>query len=67
MFEKLKREWKTFALAIVTIALGTWEAAVAVGYDLTPLMPEAWRPFAPPLIGVLFLALRQWKNYESNK
>jgi hypothetical protein len=67
MLEKLKREWKTFALAVVTIAVGTWEAAVTLGYDLTPLIPETWRPYAPPLIGVTFLALRKWKDYESNK
>jgi hypothetical protein len=67
MLAKLQREWKTFALAVATIAIGTWEAAITMGYDLTPLVPEEWRPFAPPVIGISFLALRQWKNYESNK
>lgn len=62
MWDKLKREWKTFAFAVVTVAIGTWEAAVASGYDLTPLIPEKYRPYAVPLIGISFLALRQWRD-----
>lgn len=67
MYEKLKREWKTFALSLATIALGTWESARAVGYDLTPLLPEQYRPYAIPLIGIAFLALRQWKDQETRR
>ena len=66
-FQKLRREWKTFALAVATIALGTWEATRALGYDLTPLLPEQWRPLALPVVGVSFLALRQWKDYTEKK
>lgn len=70
MWDKLKREWKTFAFALLTIMVGTYEAAVTAGYDLAPLIPENWRPYAVPLIGVTFLALRQWRdkvNSEPNK
>ena len=70
MWDKLKREWKTLAFALLTIAVGTYEAAVAAGYDLTPLLPDHWKPFAVPIIGITFLVLRQWRdkvNRESNK
>lgn len=67
MIQKLKREWKTFSLAVVTIAVGTWEAAVMSGYDLTPLVPEKWRPFAVPGVGLAFLILRQWRDYTNKK
>lgn len=63
VFTKLRREWKTFFLAVATIAVGTWEAAVASGYDLTPLIPEKYRPFAIPGVGLAFLILRQWRDY----
>lgn len=64
---KLRNEWKTFALAIVTIAVGTWEAAIMSGYDLTPLIPERWRPYAVPGVGLAFLILRQWRDYTTKK
>lgn len=67
MINKLKREWKTFTLALTTIAVGTWEAAVMSGYDLTPLVPEKWRPFAVPGVGLAFLILRQWRDYNQPK
>lgn len=62
MIQKLLHEWKTFTLAVITTLVGTWEAAREAGYDLTPLVPEKYRPYAIPGIGVLFLLLRQWKN-----
>lgn len=62
MFEKLKREWKTFSFALLTIAVGTWEAAREMGYDLTPLVPEKYRPYALPVVGITFLILRQWRD-----
>jgi len=65
MWEKLKREWKTFSLAVVTILIGTWEAASTAGYDISPLIPEKYRAYAIPVIGILFLALRQWRDYKA--
>jgi ABC-type arginine transport system permease subunit len=67
MIDKLKREWKTFSLAVIAIAIGTWEAAIASGYDLTPLVPEKWRPYALPGVGLFFLILRQWRDYNRPK
>lgn len=60
--QKLRHEWKTFFLSISTFAVGVWEAARADGYDLTPLIPEKYKPFAIPGVGLAFLLLRQWKN-----
>lgn len=67
MLAKLKREWKTFTLAVVAIAVGTWEAAVMSGYDLTPLIPEQYRKYAIPGIGLFFLILRQWRDYNKKE
>lgn len=61
VFEKLKHEWKTFALAVAVSAGGLYDAAVKAGYDLTPLVPEKYRSYIVPIVGIAFLALRQWK------
>lgn len=66
MIEKLKREWKTFGFALVTIAIGVWESAREMGYDLTPLIPEKYRAYAIPGIGLAFLILRQWRDLTKN-
>jgi hypothetical protein len=67
MLDKLKREWKTFSFAIMTIGVGVWEAARDSGYDLTPLIPEKYRPYAIPGIGLMFLILRQWRDYKKDQ
>lgn len=66
---KLRREWKTFALAVTTTAVGCWDAAAGAGYDLSPIIPDKYRPYAVPAIGLSFLALRKWKDHvaDSNK
>lgn len=60
--QKLRREWKTFALAVVTFSVGCWDAASTAGYDLSPIIPDKYRPYAVPAIGLSFLALRKWKD-----
>lgn len=62
MIEKLKREWKTFVLSLATVSIGVWEGARDMGYDLTPVIPEKYRPFAIPGVGIAFLILRQWRD-----
>lgn len=61
-FQKLKHEWKTFALACVTTVIGIWDTAVSANYDLSPIIPEHYRPLAVPAIGISFLMLRKYKE-----
>lgn len=59
--KKLKHEWKTFALAVTTFAVGTWDAVAPSGYDLSVFVPEKYRPMVVPAIGVSFILLRRYK------
>lgn len=61
-FQKLKREWKTFALAAITTVIGLWDSVVAYGYDYTSLIKEEYRMYVIPALGVAFLALRKWSS-----
>jgi hypothetical protein len=61
-FKKLKHEWKTFTLSVVTALIGFYDSFVASSLDYTPIIPEHWRPYAPFVLGVLFLLLRKYKN-----
>lgn len=60
--KKLKHEWKTFTFGILTFVVGLWDAASASGYDLSPIIPEEYRTYAVPVVGITFLALRQYRN-----
>lgn len=60
--QKLKHEWKTFSLAMITSAVGIWDTAASSGYDLSPIIPDKYRPYAVPAIGISFLMLRRWTN-----
>jgi hypothetical protein len=64
VIDKLIREWKTFALAVATTGVGVWDVASSSGYDLSPIVPETYRPYAVPAIGISFLLLRK---YTDNK
>lgn len=60
---KLKAEWKTFALAVVTSATGAWQFAVAQGASLPDLfswVPPEYHSAVLFLVGLLFLALRRY-------
>lgn len=59
MWDKLKHEWKTAALAFVTFLVGIWDAG-ASAFDFTPVVPDHYRPFVPLTLGVGFLVLRRW-------
>ena len=56
-FKKLRHEWKTAAFAVVTSVVGIWDTASASGYDLSPIIPEHYPPYAVPVIGISFLVL----------
>jgi hypothetical protein len=60
---KLRREWKTAALAVVGILLEIYDA-VAPFVDLPILFPPAWQPWVSPAILVLMLLLRKWKDAQ---
>lgn len=64
-FQKLRREWKTFVLAVLTTIGGAWTFAVANGADLPNLLafvPDQYRSGAIFLIGVGFLVLRKYTD-----
>lgn len=65
--QKLRHEWKTFALSCVVTVGGIWDTAAASGYDLTPIVPEKYRPVAVPAIGISFLLLRKYSNVVNTK
>ena len=61
--EKLKREWKTFAVAVVGTIVEVYDALITSGQvELPPLFPEHYRPWVGPLTLVLTLLLRKWKD-----
>ena len=61
--EKLKREWKTFAVAVVGTVIEVYDALIASGQvELPPLFPERYRPWVGPSCLVLMLLLRKWKD-----
>lgn len=66
LLEKLRLEWKTAVLAVATTVVGIWDAASASGYDLSPIIPDQYRPYAVPIIGISFLGLRKW-TYRRNR
>lgn len=60
MFQKLRREWKTFALAIGTTAVGGWDLVAGYGYDYTTLIKDDYKKYVIPALGISFLLLRKW-------
>jgi len=65
-WQKLRREWKTFVLAIVTTSIGAYDTVVEIaqryGYDYTQLIKAEWRVYVVPAIGIGFLILRKWRD-----
>ena len=62
-WDKLKREWKTVAVAIVGLILEVYDALTLYGlFDLPALFPEEIRPFVAPGFLILMLLLRRWKD-----
>lgn len=63
IIEKLKREWKTFAVAVAATVAGAWQWAVEAGADLPDLffwVPEKYRGLVLFGFGLLMLALRKY-------
>lgn len=66
---KLKREWKTFAVAIVTTVAGAWQTAVAMGADIQDLfawVPEQYKTSVLFGVGMLMLLLRKYTPTSSD-
>lgn len=66
-FQKLKHEWKTFALQLGSLGIGLHEAAIDAGADWTPFVPETYRPYVLPTVMTLSLALRRYTNKDTLK
>lgn len=69
IFAKLKREWKTFAVAVVTTVAGAWQTAVALGADLQDLfawVPEQYKTSVLFGVGILMLLLRKYTPTPSD-
>lgn len=60
MWDKLKREWKTAAFAVVSVLVSLWDAGAST-YDYTPLVPDKYKPYVPVLVPLFFLILRRWR------
>ena len=63
IIEKLKREWKTFTLAVATTVAGAWELASTMGADLPSVfnwVPENYKSAALFGVGLAFLLLRKY-------
>jgi hypothetical protein len=66
-FAKLKREWKTFVLAVVTTGAGAWQFAVANGASLPNLLswvPAEYQSAALFAVGFGFLVLRKYTDSD---
>jgi hypothetical protein len=62
-FQKLKREWKTAAVAVVGTLIEIYDALIVTGMiDLPKLFPDEVRPWVAPSTLVLMLLLRKWKD-----
>lgn len=66
-WEKLKAEWKTFALATATTVVGFWDLVASFGYDYTTLIKEDYQKYVIPALGISFLALRRWTASVTSK
>lgn len=66
---KLKREWKTFAVAVITTVAGAWQTAVAMGADIQDLfawVPEQYKTSVLFGVGMLMLLLRKYTPTPSD-
>ena len=61
ILEKLKREWKTFAVAALSAVVFGYDALVANGIDYMPLIPDDYKKYAAFAIPVVMLTLRRYK------
>ena len=62
---KLRREWKTVAVAVVGLIIEVYDA-VAPFVDFPSLFPADWKPWVSPSILVLMLLLRKWNDHARN-
>lgn len=63
ILQKLRREWKTFALSLTLTISGAWELAAQWGADLPSLfnwVPEQYKSAVLFAVGLAFLFLRKY-------
>lgn len=63
VWEKLKVEWKSFALQISLLVAAAWELAAEMGADLPSLfnfLPEKWKAPALFAFALLMLMVRRY-------
>lgn len=63
-WDKLKREWKTVALAVVWFLVESYDA-VAAFMDVPGLFPADWQWWMRPAFPILMLLLRKWKDSDA--
>jgi hypothetical protein len=62
-WQKLRREWKTFALAIAGIILEIYDALIVTGLiDLPAVYSDEIRPWMKPAFLIGMLLLRKWRD-----
>lgn len=62
---KLLREWKTFALSVSALLISIYDIIATNGLNYAPLVPEKYQPYLLFLYPFLMLALRKWRDKET--
>jgi predicted amidophosphoribosyltransferase len=65
-WEKLKREWKTFTVALVTAVVFAWDALIAQGFDFAQLISDKYRAWFGLAMAMLMLALRKYTDPQKD-
>lgn len=60
VIERLKHEWKTFAVGVISATVFGYDALIANGIDFTPIIPEQYRAQAGFAVACLMLFLRRY-------
>lgn len=59
---KLKREWKTFALGVVSLLVTLYDALASTAFNWVSLVPSWGQVWVPVVIVALFFLLRKWRD-----
>jgi hypothetical protein len=69
-FDKLKREWKTFALAVGATIVGAVQAGAELGLqvpDLFNWLPDKVKPWVLLAFGLGMLVFRRYRDADAPK
>lgn len=61
-WEKLKREWKTAAVAVATAVVYLWDGVIATGFDFSQLVEDKYKAVFGLVSATLMLGLRKWTD-----